>query len=129
MGQTPDEIRDEIAATRERMTETIRVVALKADVGKRFGARFRPRPQPRQGSVNGALDPLGSDAVLGDLDAGAGTAEPQPDPSGAVSSGSALKRNGPLLATFACAAAGVLVGLGTMRPRASRADESASSGS
>jgi hypothetical protein len=127
VGQTPDEIRDEIAATRERMTETIRVVALKADAGKRIGARLRRRRGPGEGSVNGALDSLGGDVVLGDLDAGAGTVEPKPELSGTVSPGSALRRNGPLLASLAGAAAGVLVGLGTMRsPRARRADSESS---
>ena len=115
MGQTPDQIRDDIAATRERMTETIRAVALKADVGRQMAKLARSRVGHADGSLDQALDRVASDAAMGDLEAGAAEAAREgPAPLEPGRGGIAPRRNGPLLAALACAAAGVLVGLGTL---------------
>lgn len=128
MGQTPDQIRDDIAATRERMTETIRAVALKADVGRQMAKLAHSRAGHADGSLDQALDRVASDAAMGDLEAGAAEAAREgPAPLEPGRGGIAPRRNGPLLAALACAAAGVLVGLGTLSRKSRQASAAAGS--
>jgi hypothetical protein len=128
VGQTPDQIRDDIAATRERMTETIRAVALKADVGRQMTKLARSPVGHADGSLDEALDRVASDAAMGDLEAGAAEAVREgPAPLEPGRGEIAPRRNGTLLAALACAAAGVLVGLGTLSRKSRQASAAAGS--
>ena len=123
MGQTPDEIRANIAAVRARMTETIRAISLKAEIRSRVGEHIRSSVIRDEESADEALDRLPSKPLTGDGEVHAEVApEDTSEPSRPVSPVAAARRNRALLATIASAAAGVLAGLGTMNypPRALR---------
>ena len=63
MGETPDDIREEIEATRERMGDTVEALGYKADVK----SRMKDSVSNKKDSVLGAVSD-GKDAVVGKAD-------------------------------------------------------------
>jgi hypothetical protein len=123
MGQTPDEIHENIATVRARMTETIRAISLTAEIRSRVEERIRSNAMRDARSADESLDRLPSDPLTGDSEADAETAsEDSSETSGPVSPGAAARRNRALLAIIASATAGILAGLASMNhpPRAPR---------
>ena len=63
MGETPDDIREEIEATRERMGDTVEALGYKADVKSRVKDSVGNKKDSLVGAVSG-----GKDAVVGRAD-------------------------------------------------------------
>ena len=63
MGETPDDIRDEIEETRSRMGETVEAIGYKADVKSRVKESVAEKRDSLVGSISG-----GKDAVVGTAD-------------------------------------------------------------
>ena len=64
MGETPDEIREEIEETRARMGDTVEAIGYKADVKSRVKDSVADKKDALVGSIGG-----GKDAVVGKADA------------------------------------------------------------
>jgi hypothetical protein len=64
MGETPDEIREEIEQTRARMGDTVEAIGYKADVKSRVKESVADKKEAFVGSVSG-----GKDALVGKADA------------------------------------------------------------
>ena len=63
MGETPDQIRDEIEETRSRMSETAEAIGYKADVKSRMKESVAEKKDSLVGSIS-----EGKDAVIGTAD-------------------------------------------------------------
>lgn len=117
MGQTPDEIHQNIAAVRARMTETIRAISLASEIRSRVQDRIRSDVRRNAISVDEALDRLPSHQPTGDREVDpeiASRGDPADTP-GPVSRGDAARRSRALLAIAASTAAGILAGLASMK--------------
>ncbi|MCD6020401.1 MAG: hypothetical protein K0R20_111 [Actinomycetia bacterium] len=117
MGQTPDEIQENIARVRARMTETIRDISLTAEIRRRVHDRIRSNVKGDAMSVDEALDRLPMHQPTGDHEVDpeiASRADPS-DTSGPISPGDAARRGRALLAIAASMAAGILAGLASMK--------------
>ena len=64
MGETPDEIREDIEDTRARMGDTVEAIGYKADVPSRMKESVDEKKDSLLGSISG-----GADAVVGKADA------------------------------------------------------------
>ena len=119
MGETPDDIREEIEETRARMGETVEAIGYKADVKTRMKESITDKKDSVMGSITG-----GKDSVVGKADAVVSRV------SGAVPGGEQLKggaqkvgvsRENPLGLAVAGLAAGFVVG--TLLPSTRMEDE------
>jgi hypothetical protein len=116
MGQTPDEIYENIAAVRARMTDTISAISLAREIRGRVQHRTRPGVRRNVISVDEALDRSPSHQPTGDREVDpeiASTGDPS-DGSDTVSARDATRRGRALLAIAASIAAGILAGLASM---------------
>jgi len=119
MGQTPDDIREEIEGTRTRMGETVEAIGYKVDVKSRMKESVVGKKESLVGSIAGSKD-----AVVGKADSlvsRVGGVVPDPDQmkSGAAKVG--VSKENPLGLALAGAALGFVVG--TLLPKTSVEDE------
>jgi len=119
VGETPDDIREEIEETRARMGETVEAIGYKADVKTRMKESITDKKDSVMGSISG-----GKDAVVGKADSVVSRV------SGAVPDGGQLKggaqkvgvsRENPLGLALVGMAAGFVVG--TLLPSTRMEDE------
>jgi ElaB/YqjD/DUF883 family membrane-anchored ribosome-binding protein len=119
MGETPDDIRDEIEATRARMGDTVEAVGYKADVKSRMKESVADKKDSFVGSISG-----GKDAVVGKADSlvsrvGGVVPDGQQVQGGAAKVG--LSKENPLGLAAVGAAVGFIVG--TLLPKTAIEDE------
>src|SRR6478672_4109131 len=119
MGETPDDIREEIEETRTRMGDTVEAIGYKADVKSRMKESVSDKKDSLVGSISG-----GKDAVVGKADSLVGRV------GGVVPDGEQLKggaakagvsKENPLGLAVAGAAVGFVVG--TLLPKTAVEDE------
>jgi hypothetical protein len=111
MGDSPSEIREEIAQTRDRLAETAGAVAYKADVPTRVKDSIggtTTRVKDRIGGVFGAAGDRASDAgsAVGDVASGA-----RHRASSGLGSAASMARENPMGAFVGGIAAGMVLGL------------------
>jgi uncharacterized protein DUF3618 len=119
MGETPDEIRDEIEDTRTRMSETAEAIGYKADVKSRMKESVAEKKDALVGSIS-----EGKDAVVGTADSLVSRMGGIVPDSGDVREGAArvgVSRQNPLGLAIAGVAGGFI--LGTLLPRTRAEDE------
>jgi hypothetical protein len=119
MGETPDDIREEIEETRARMSETVDAIGYKTDVKGRVKESVAEKKDSLVGSISG-----GKDAVVGQADAlvsrvGGIVPDGQQVKSGAAKVG--VSKENPLGLAVAGAAVGFV--LGTLLPKTTVEDE------
>jgi len=108
MGQTPDDIREEIEETRVRMGETVEAIGYKADVKTRVKESVADKKDSVAGSLSGARD-----TVVGKADAVVSRVGGAVPDSGQVRSGArkvGVSSENPLGLALVGAAAGFIVG-------------------
>ncbi len=109
MGEEPEVIEQQIARTRERMSERTDALAYKADVKSRAQDAIADKRDAIRDRVRGALG-------------GARQAAPDPDQIGATArQGASLVRDNPLALALGAAAVGALIGV--LLPRTAIEDE------
>ena len=116
MGETPDDIREEIEATRERMGDTVEALGYKTDVKSRVKDSVSNKKDSLVGAVSG-----GKDAVVGKADSmvsrvGGIVPDGEQLKGGATKVG--ISKENPLGLAIAGAAVGFLVG--TLLPKIDR---------
>ena len=119
MGETPDDIREEIEATRERMGDTVEALGYKTDVKSRMKDSVGNKKDSLVGAVSG-----GKDAVVGKADSivsrvGGIVPDGEQVKGGAAKVG--VSKENPLGLAIAGAAVGFLVG--TLLPKSAVEDE------
>ena len=119
MGETPDDIREEIEATRERMGDTVEALGYKTDVKSRVKESVGNKKDSLVGAVSG-----GRDAVVGKADSmvsrvGGIVPDGEQVKGGAAKVG--LSKENPLGLAIAGAAVGFVVG--TLLPKSTVEDE------
>jgi len=119
MGETPDQIRDEIEQTRARMTDTAEAIGYKADVK----SRMKESVGEKKDAIVGAIGE-GKDAVVGTADSlvsrvGGIVPDSQDVQHGAAKVG--VSRENPLGLAIAGVAAGFVIG--TLLPKTRVEDE------
>ena len=119
MGETPNDIRDEIEQTRARMGDTVEAIGYKADVKSRVKDSVADKKDALVGSVGG-----GKDAIVGKADSlvsrvGGLVPEGEQVKDGAAKVG--LSKENPLGLALAGAAVGFVVG--TLLPKTNVEDE------
>jgi uncharacterized protein DUF3618 len=119
MGETPDDIREEIEETRARMGDTVEAIGYKTDVKSRMKESVADKKDSLVGSITG-----GKDAVVGKADAlvsrvGGAVPDGQQVKGGAAKVGLSTENS------LGLAVAGAAVGfvLGTLLPKTSIEDE------
>jgi hypothetical protein len=115
MGETPDQIRDEIEQTRERMGDTAEAIAYKADVKSRAKESVVEKKDALVGTISD-----GRDAVVGAADsvvARVGGLVPESQEVKDAAAKIGMSRENPLGFAIAGLAAGFV--LGTLLPRTS----------
>jgi len=115
MGETPDQIRDEIEQTRERMSESADALAYKADVKSRAKEAIGEKKDSVVGTISS-----GKDSVVGAADSlvsRVGGIVPDGDAVKGAAGSAGLSRENPI----GLAAVGIAAGfiLGTLIPRTS----------
>jgi hypothetical protein len=118
MAEEPDEIRDQIDETRERMTDTVEALAYKADVKTRAKERIVDTGQRIAGaadhavsSVRGRVSSAGGGMSEG-VDRMTGMAATQADHlKSGVRQGAGIAKENPLGLAVGAAAAGFLIGM------------------
>jgi hypothetical protein len=115
MGETPDQIRDEIEATRERMSDTAEALAYKADVKTRVKESVGEKKDSLVGSISSGKDSVvgAADSLVGRV---GGIVPDSQDVQGAAGK-VGLSRENPLGFAVAGAAVGFIVG--TLLPKTS----------
>jgi hypothetical protein len=119
MGETPDDIREEIEATRARMGDTVEAIGYKADVKSRVKDAAVEKKESIVGSISG-----GKDAIVGKADSlvsrvGGIVPDSEQVKGGAAKVG--VSKENPLGLAVAGAAVGFLVG--TLLPNTAVEDE------
>jgi len=119
MGETPDDIREEIEETRSRMGETVEAIGYKADVKSRMKESVAEKKDSLVGSISG-----GKNAVVGKADSlvsrvGGVVPDGQQVKVGAAKVG--VSKENPLGLAVAGAAVGFV--LGTLLPKTAVEDE------
>jgi len=119
MGETPDDIREEIEETRSRMGETVEAIGYKADVKTRAKESIAAKKDSVVGSISG-----GKDAVVGKADSlvsrvGGIVPDGEQLKGGAAKVG--VSKENPLGLSIAGAAVGFLIG--TLLPKTNVEDE------
>jgi hypothetical protein len=113
MGETPDDIREEIEATRARMGDTVEAIGYKADVKTRVKESVSEKKESLMGSITG-----GKDAVVGKADSvvsKVGGIVPDSDQVAGAASKVGVSKENPLGLAVAGAAVGFVVG--TLLPK------------
>lgn len=113
MGKDASEIRREIEATRDRMSDTVEALGYKADVPGRVKDALNDRVETVKGAIGGVVDGVQS-AVGGVQDAASSLTDRLPDPGemrGAAKRGAGIAAENPLGLAIAAAALGFLAGL------------------
>jgi len=119
MGETPDEIREDIEATRARMGDTVEAIGYKADVKSRMKETIADKKDSLVGSITG-----GKDAVVGKADSlvsRVGGIVPAGEQVKDGAAKVAVSKENPLGLAIVGAAAGFV--LGTLLPKTSIEDE------
>jgi Protein of unknown function (DUF3618) len=119
MGETPDDIREEIEQTRARMGETVDAIGYKADVKSRVKESAAAKKDAALGAIGGSKD-----AVVGKADSlvarvGGIVPEGEHVKSGAAKAG--ISKENPLGLALAGAAVGFVVG--TLLPKTDVEDQ------
>jgi hypothetical protein len=119
MGETPDDIREEIEETRARMGETVEAIGYKTDVKSRMKESVADKKDSLVGSITG-----GKDAVVGKADAlvsrvGGAVPDGRQVKDGAAKVG--VSKENPLGLAIVGAAAGFIAG--TLLPKTTIEDE------
>ncbi|MBA3843702.1 MAG: DUF3618 domain-containing protein [Actinobacteria bacterium] len=119
MGQTPDDIREEIEGTRARMGETVEAIGYKADVKSRVKESVADKKDSLVGSIAG-----GKDAVVEKADSLVSRVGGVVPDTGQMKSGAAkvgVSKENPLGLALAGAAVGFVIG--TLLPKTHVEDE------
>jgi hypothetical protein len=119
MGETPDEIRNEIEQTRERMGDTVEALGYKADVKSRVKESVSEKKDSLVGKVSGGRDAVVGGAVSLVSRVGGIVPDGERVKGGAARVG--LSKENPLGLAIAGAAAGFV--LGTLLPKTNVEDE------
>src|SRR6476469_7068219 len=119
MGETPDDIREEIEETRSRMGDTVEAIGYKTDVKSRMKESVADKKDSLVGSITG-----GKDAVVGKADAlvsrvGGAVPDGRQVKDGAAKVG--VSKENPLGLAIVGAAAGFIAG--TLLPKTTIEDE------
>jgi len=119
MGETPDDIREEIEATRARMGDTVEAIGYKADVPSRMKESVAEKKDSLVGSITG-----GKNAVVGKADSivsRVGGVVPDGDQVTGAAAKVGVSKENPLGLALAGAAVGFVVG--TLLPKTAVEDE------